>query len=120
MCTSNRLDIKDPAKTAILVSEYVARMKTVKRRNMETREMKLAIGDEPQTLFYPTINAAKQAAEKTKKELAPTKKALTDIDGALLAQRGEAPSKQPLVKPGYDNKFGLDERQDGQLLWEVH
>ena len=45
------------------------------------------IVDELQTLFHPIVNATKQAAEKTKKELAPMKKTLTDIDGALPAQR---------------------------------
>ena len=49
--------------------------------------MKLPIGDEPQIIFYPIVNATKQAAEETRKELAPVKKTLTDIDGALTAQR---------------------------------
>ena len=46
---------------------------------MVNREMKLAIGDELQTLFHPIVNATKQSAEETRKELAPMKKALTDI-----------------------------------------
>ena len=54
-------DIKD---SADLVKEYVTAMKTVKQRNMVNREMKLAIGDELQTLFHPTVNATKQAAEE--------------------------------------------------------
>ena len=45
------LDIKDPAERATLVKEYGPAMKTVKQRNMVNREMKLAIGDELQTLF---------------------------------------------------------------------
>ena len=65
------LDIEDPAKRATLVKEYVRAMKTVKERNMTNREMKLAIGDELQTLFHPIVNATKQATEETKKELAP-------------------------------------------------
>ena len=48
------LDVKDPAGRATLVKEYVTAMKTVKQRNMVNREMKLAIGDELQTLFHPT------------------------------------------------------------------
>ena len=36
--------------------------------------MKLAIGDELQTLFHPIVNATKQVAEETRKELAPMKK----------------------------------------------
>ena len=79
--------MKDPAERAILVKEYVTAMKTVKQRNMVNREMKLAIGDELQTLFHPIVNAAKQAAEETRKELIPMKKTLTDIDGPLPAQR---------------------------------
>ena len=50
-------------------------MKTVRRRNMVSCEMKLAIGEELQTLFHPIVSATKQAAEKTVEELAPVKKA---------------------------------------------
>ena len=63
---------------------------------MVNREMKLAIGDKLQTLFHPIINATKQVVKETRKELAPMKKALTDIDEALIAQRTEAPFKPPL------------------------
>ena len=52
----------------MLVNEYVTAMKTVKQRNMANREMKLAVGDELQTLFHPIVNATKQAAEETRKE----------------------------------------------------
>ena len=76
-------DIKDPAETATLVKKYVTAMKTVKQRNMAKWELKLAIGDELQTLFHPIANATKQAAEETRKEPKPMKKILTDIDGAL-------------------------------------
>ena len=68
------LDIKDPAERATLVKEYVTAMKTVKQRNMIRREMKLAIGDELRPLFHPIVNATKQAAEETRKELEPMKK----------------------------------------------
>ena len=74
------LDIKDPAERAILVKEYVT-TKTVKQRNMVNREIKLAIGDELQTLFHPIVNATKQAAEETRKEQTPMTKTLTDIEG---------------------------------------
>ena len=77
------LDIKDPAERATLVKEYVTAMKTVKQHNIVNRDMKQAIGDELQTLFHPIVNATKQAAEETKKELAPMKKTLTDIKEAL-------------------------------------
>ena len=80
------LNIKDPAKRMALVDEYVKAMKTVQRRNMVNREMKLAIGEELQTLFHPIVSATKQAAEKTAKELVPVKKALEDIDGPLKQQ----------------------------------
>ena len=36
---------------------------------MVNRELKLAIGDGLQTLFHPIVNATKQAAEETRKEL---------------------------------------------------
>ena len=57
------------------------------RRNMVNREIKLAIGEELQTLFHPIVSATKQAAEKTVEELIPVKKALEDSDGTLKAQR---------------------------------
>ena len=56
---------------------------------MVTLEMKLAIGDELQTPFHPIVNATKQTAEEARKELARLKKALTDIDGALIVQHVE-------------------------------
>ena len=66
-------------------------MKTVKQRNMANRELKLAIGDELQTLINPIINATKQAAEVTRKELEPMKKTLTGIDGTSTVQRVTEP-----------------------------
>ena len=72
MCSSTDnisfLDIKDPAEKATIVKEYVTAMKTVKQHYMVNREMKLAIGDELQTLFHPIVNASKQAADETRKE----------------------------------------------------
>ena len=88
-------------------------MKTVKKRNMVNREMKLGIGDELQTLFHPIVNATKQAAEETRKELAPMKKTLTDIDGALTAQR--ATDARPPLNKNTDATFGIHRKQDGQL-----
>ena len=64
-------------------------MKTVKQCNM-VKEMKLAIGDELQTLFHQIVNATKQLAEETRKELEPMKETLTGIDRALTAQRLDA------------------------------
>ena len=87
-------------------------MRTVKQRNMMNQEMKLAIGDELQTLFYQIANATKQAAEETRKELPPMKKTLTDIDGALVAQRVDA---RPPPSKNTDTTFGLYKKQDGQL-----
>ena len=107
------LDIKDPAKRATLVKEYVTALKTVKHRNMTNREMKLAIGDELQTLFHPIVNATKQAAGETRKELAPMKKTLTDINGALAVQRVDAPSR-PARSKNTDTTFGLYKKH-GQL-----
>ena len=102
------LDINGPAERATLVKEYVTAMNTVKQRNMANREMKLAIGDELQTLFHPIVNETKQAAEETRKELEPTNKTLTDVDGAL---------NRSAPQPGrnVDNTFGIYMRRDGQL-----
>ena len=86
-------------------------MKTVKQRNIVNREMKLAIGGELQILSHPIVNATKQAAEETWKELAPMKKTLTDIDGALTSQcvdTGPPPSKTA------DTTFGFY-KKDGRL-----
>ena len=80
--------------------------------------MKLAIGDEPQTLFHSIINATKQAVEETRKEIASMKKALTDIDRALGRAEAEAPlaSNPPLIKQGHYNTFGIYIRQDGNIV----
>ena len=72
------LGIKDSAERATLVKEHVTAMKTVKQRNMVNREMKLAIEDELQTLFLPIVNATKQAAEETRKELARMRRWIFD------------------------------------------
>ena len=42
-------------------------MKTAKQRNMVNRGMKLAIGDELETVFNPVVSATKQAAEETER-----------------------------------------------------
>ena len=70
------------------------------------------MGDELQTLFHPIVNATKQAAEETRKELPPMKKMLTDIDGALTAQRVDA---RPPPNKNADTTFGLYRKKDGQL-----
>ena len=105
------LDIKDPAERTTLVKEYVTTMKTVKQRNMVKGEMEQAIGNE-QTLFHPNVNATKQAAEETRKELAPMKKTLTDIDGALTAQHVDA--RPPPRSKTADTTFGFY-KKDEQL-----
>ena len=78
--------------------------------------MKLAIGEELQTLFHPIDNATKLAAEKTAEELVPVKKALEDIDGALRAQQQHtiptpAPPPLPTQK---DLTFGIHATGDGR------
>ena len=105
------LDIKDPAERVTLVQEYITAMKTFKQHNMANRELTLVIGDELQTLFHPIVNATKQAAEETRKELEPMKKTLTDIDEALTAQDVAAPQPSKNV----DNTFDIYIRRDGQL-----
>ena len=90
-------------KERTLVKEYITAMKTVKQRNMVNREMKLAIGDELQTLFHPIVNATKQAAEETRKEPEPMKKTLTGIDGTL--NRTSVAKPQP--SKNIDATFGI-------------
>ena len=102
------LDIKDPAKRTALVDEYLKAMKTVRRRNMVNREMKLVVGTELLT---------KQAAEKTVEELAPVKKALEDIDGTLKAQQRTIVRPAPLPpssSPQKDLTFGIHATGDGR------
>ena len=77
------LDINDPTKRMALVDEYVKAMKTIRQRSMVNREMKLAIGEDLQTLFHPIVSATKLAAEKTVEEMVPVKYALEDIDGTM-------------------------------------
>ena len=105
------LDIKDPAKRIALVDEHVKAMKTVRRRNMVIREMKLAIGEELQTLFHPIVSATKQAAEKTAEELVPVQKALEDTDVALKAGHRTIPPPSP---PQKDLTFGIYATGDGR------
>ena len=50
---------------------------------MVNRGKKMAIRDVLHTLSHPIVNATKQAAEEARKELAPMKKTLTDIDESL-------------------------------------
>ena len=54
------LDIKDPTKRTALVDEYVKSDENCRWRNMVNREMKLAIGEELQTLFHPIVSADTQ------------------------------------------------------------
>ena len=49
------LDIKNPARRNELVKECVDAMQTVRKRNMHTREEKLAIEEELDTLFKPVV-----------------------------------------------------------------
>ena len=58
---------------------------------------------------HPIVNATKQAAEETRKELEPMKKTLADIDGSL-----NRPVAGPRVK-NVDTTFGIFRRQNGQL-----
>ena len=92
-------------------------MKTVKQRNMMKREMKLAIGDELQTLFHPIVNATKKAAEETRKELEAMKNKLSDIDEALKASMYGTLKPVASQQPGknLDTTFGIYRRKDGQL-----
>ena len=107
------LDIKDPSKRATLVKVCVtATRKTAKQRNILNRGMKLAIGDELQTLFHPIANATNDAAEETRKELAP-RKSLRHIDRALAAL-GATGARPPLNKIT-DTTFGINRRQNGPL-----
>ena len=117
MCSSTDnisfLDIKDPAERATLGKEYVTAMRTVKQRNMVNREIKLAVGDELQTLFHPIVNATKQAAEETRKERESMKETLTGIDRALTAQRVE--TRPPPLSKATDHTYGFYKK--GGRLW---
>ena len=89
-------------------------MKTVKESNMTNREMTLAIGDELQTLFHPIVNATKQAAEETRKELEPMKKKLADIDGALNRPVAAPQPGKMLILP-----LAYTREEMGNCRWET-
>ena len=90
-------------------------MKTVSKRNMVNREMKLAIGEHLQTLFYPIVSGTKQAAEKTAQQLVPVKKALEDIDGALKQQQQQHTIPPP-SPPQKEFTFGIHATGDGRYV----
>ena len=116
------LDIKDPTKRTALADEYVKAMKTVRRRNMVNREMKLAIGEELQTLFYPIVSATKPAAEKTLEELAPVKKALEDVGGTLKAQQRTIARPSPPSPPSPSQKTShlvYMQQVMAEILWRT-
>ena len=77
--------------------------------------MKLAIGEELKTHFYPIVGA-----EKSAEELAPVKKALEDIDGTLKVQRRAVvippppPSPSSSSPPEKGLTFGIHATGDGR------
>ena len=73
------LDIKNPARRNELVKEYVDAMQTVRKRNMHTREEKLAIGEELDSLFKPVVQATEKAASENKKEMEELRGALNPV-----------------------------------------
>ena len=77
------LDIENPARRNELVKEYVDAMHTVRKRNMHTREEKLAIGEELNTLFKPVVQATEKAASENKKEMEELRGALKPTDFAV-------------------------------------
>ena len=77
--TSSFLDIKNPARRNELVKEYVNAMQTVRKRNMHTREEKLSIGVELDTLFRPVVQATEKAASENKKEMEELRGALNPV-----------------------------------------
>ena len=114
------LDIKDPAERATLVKEYVTAMKTVKQRNMTKRESELPIGvsEELQTYFRPIVNATKQAAEVTRKELVPMKETLTCIDRAWRLNVMVLHHNWVKILPLMGNKIvQLDENKKTKCKW---
>ena len=73
------LDIKNPARKNELVQEYVNAMQTVRKQNMHTREKKLAIGEELDTLLKPVVQATEKAASENKKEMEELRGALNPV-----------------------------------------
>ena len=65
-----------------MVKEYVDAMQTLRKRNMHTREEKLAIGEELDTLFKPVVQATEKAASENKKEMGELRGVLNPIDFA--------------------------------------
>ena len=82
---------------------------------MVNQEMKLVIGDVNYKLFSIQLSMRLNKQLK-RKELAPMKKTLMDIDGALAAQLVDA---RPRPDKNADATFGLFQRLDGQLGMEI-
>ena len=82
--------------------------------------MKLAIGDELQTLFHPIVNATKQAAERTRKELESMKKTFRDnqkhaAEETAVLRFGSVAREPAGQRAGdIDKTFAIFERDDGQ------
>ena len=70
-----------------MVKGYVDAMHTVRKRNMHTREEKLAIGEELNTRFKPVVQATEKAASKNKKEMEELRGALNPIDFAATRRK---------------------------------
>ena len=103
------LDIKNPARRIELVKEYVDAMQTVRKRNMRTREEKLVIGEELDTLFKPVVQATEKAASENKKEMEELRGALNPIDFAATR-----PSRRVRTKND-DKAFGPYWTDTGEL-----
>ena len=100
-------DIKNPARRDELVKEYVDAMQTVRKRNMHTREEKLAIGEELNTLFKPVVKATEKAASENRKEMEELRGALNPIDFAATRRK---------VRTKNDDKtFGPNRTETGKL-----
>ena len=105
------LDIKNPARRNELVQEYVDDMKTVRKRNLHTREEKLTIGEELNTLFKPVVQATEKAASEKKKEMEELRGALEkNADFAVTRPRKAG------ARTKYDDKtFGPYWTKTGKL-----
>ena len=90
------------------MKEYVDAMKMVRKWNIQTREIKLAIGEELQTLFQPIVKVTEKAAEGNKKELESLRMAIARKPTAAVGPRTK----------NVDRTFGPWIGEDGQLKWE--
>ena len=102
------LKIGDPKKRDSIVADYIATQKRIQQRNLDERATSLTHEEDLQNMFKPMINAAEKTSASIKKELAPIKNNLNDLNSNL--QTVEKIKKEKIKKEEDDDSDGIRER----------